>query len=219
MIKNEEQALEVDPFEGDYGDSTDAVLKNKIVTIRKERPCSFCRRMIKAGERARSMTSKLDGEIRSHTFCNRCLNDMIAVEFEYVDPATVESWKGVTLSKLESIVPPLELCKQIPAGEFEDSVLVWRERIGQISRDNRVIVREPEDISYKNEFVEVNFFPAPTLAEIRRKLQNLSVNVIDGVITVSCRINPEDTIFETARDDNDVTAGVLRLWLRIRAMG
>ena len=28
MIKNEEQALEVDPFEGDYGDSTDAVLKN-----------------------------------------------------------------------------------------------------------------------------------------------------------------------------------------------
>lgn len=123
------------------------------------------------------------------------------------------------MNKLESIVPPLELCKQIPAGEFEDSVLVWRERIGQISRDNRVIVREPEDISYKNEFVEVNFFPAPTLAEIRRKLQNLSVNVIDGVITVSCRINPEDTIFETARDDNDVTAGVLRLWLRIRAMG
>lgn len=97
MIKNEEQALEVDPFEGDYGDSTDAVLKNKIVTIRKERPCSFCRRMIKAGERARSMTSKLDEEIRSHTFCDRCLNDMIAVEFEYVDPATVESWKGVTL--------------------------------------------------------------------------------------------------------------------------
>lgn len=29
MIKNEEQALEVDPFEGDYGDSTDAVLKTR----------------------------------------------------------------------------------------------------------------------------------------------------------------------------------------------
>ena len=95
---------------------------------------------------------------------------------------------------------------------------MWRERIGQISRDNRVIVREPEDISYKNEFVEVNFFPAPTLAEIRRKLQNLSVNVIDGVITVSCRINPEDTIFETARDDNDVTAAALRLWLWLKGI-
>ena len=51
----------------------------------------------RAESKARSMTSKLDGEIRSHTFCDRCLNDMIAVEFEHVDPATVESWKGVTL--------------------------------------------------------------------------------------------------------------------------
>ena len=29
------------------------------------------------------------------------------------------------MSKLESIVPPVELCKLIPAGEFEDSALVW----------------------------------------------------------------------------------------------
>ena len=50
------------------------------------------------------------------------------------------------MSKLESIVPPLELCKQIPAGEFEDSALVWRERIGNISRDDRLKVREAEDI-------------------------------------------------------------------------
>lgn len=30
------------------------------------------------------------------------------------------------MSNLKSIVPPLELCKQIPAGEFEDSVFAWR---------------------------------------------------------------------------------------------
>ncbi len=29
------------------------------------------------------------------------------------------------MSNLESIVPPVELCKQIPEGEFEDSALVW----------------------------------------------------------------------------------------------
>ena len=29
------------------------------------------------------------------------------------------------MSNLKSIVPPVELCKQIPAGEFEDSALVW----------------------------------------------------------------------------------------------
>lgn len=28
------------------------------------------------------------------------------------------------MSRLENLIPPLELCKQIPAGEFEDSALV-----------------------------------------------------------------------------------------------
>ena len=29
------------------------------------------------------------------------------------------------MSNLESIVPPLDLCKMIPAGEFENTALVW----------------------------------------------------------------------------------------------
>ena len=119
---------------------------------------------------------------------------------------------------LENIVASLELCKLIPAGEFEDSALVGRERIGNFSRDNWVKFRAPEDISYKVESAEVNYFPAPTLAEIRRELRNLSVNVIDGAITVSCRIDPEKTLSETARDDNDVTAAALRLWLRVKGI-
>lgn len=119
---------------------------------------------------------------------------------------------------IENIVPSLELCKLIPAREFEDSALVWRERIGNFSRDNWVKFRAPEDISYKVESAEVNYFPAPTLAEIRRELRNLSVNVIDGAITVSCRIDPEETLSETARDDNDVTAAALRLWLKMKGI-
>lgn len=118
----------------------------------------------------------------------------------------------------EKIVASLELCKLIPAGEFGDSVLVWRERIGNISRDNWVKFRDPEDISYKVESAEVNYFPTPTLAEIRRELRNLSVNVIDGAITVSCRIDPDETLSETARDDNDVTAAALRLWLKLKGI-
>ena len=38
------------------------------------------------------------------------------------------------MSTLESIVPPVEMCKKIPDGEFEDSSLVWEERTG-ISRN------------------------------------------------------------------------------------
>lgn len=30
------------------------------------------------------------------------------------------------MSNLESLIPPLELCKQIPAGEFDDSAMASR---------------------------------------------------------------------------------------------
>lgn len=129
------------------------------------------------------------------------------------------------MSELKDIVPPLELCKQIPAGEFEDSALVWRDCSCRGYYVSERFAGETSDCRGEQKFdyagnvdlvIMKATLPAPTQAEIRRELRNLSVNVIDGVITVSCRINPEDTIFETARDDNDVTAAALRLWLRIR---
>ena len=120
---------------------------------------------------------------------------------------------------LEKIVASLELCKQIPAGEFEDAALVWdihgkfdkwhvEKRVNRSVRFGDYGIMSPPhaDIS------------APTLAEIWRELRNLSVNVIDGAITVSCRIDPEETLYETARDDNDVTAAALRLWLKLKGI-
>ena len=73
-------------------------------------------------------------------------------------------------------------------------------------------------MGYKGESEEVNYFPAPTLSEIRRELRNLSVNKIDGVLMVSCKINPDDTLYETARDDNNVTTAALRLWLMVKGI-
>ena len=61
------------------------------------------------------------------------------------------------MSTLESIVPPLELCERIPAGEFEDSALVWCRVRGK----NAVCPRE--------HWVGVfgtSPIPAPTLEEI-----------------------------------------------------
>lgn len=120
---------------------------------------------------------------------------------------------------LEKIVASLELCKLIPAGEFEDTALVWdihgkfdkwhvEKRVNRSVRIGDYGIMSPPhaDIS------------APTLAEIRRELRNLSVNVIDGAITVSCRIDPDETLSETARDDNDVTAAALRLWLKLKGI-
>ena len=128
------------------------------------------------------------------------------------------------MSELKDIVPPLELCEQIPAGEFEDSVLVWRERIGNISRDDRVKIREPEDISYKVESAEVNYFPAPTLAEIFRVLPETIDTPEDEFCVLSLmpsRDDDEEDMFwigynnTNGKDANPATAA-LRLWLAMR---
>lgn len=119
---------------------------------------------------------------------------------------------------LESIVAGFDLCSRIPAGEFEDSALVWRERIGYISSSVGLKVRASEDIGYKSESVKVNYFPAPTLSEIRQELRNLSVNKVDGVLRLSCKINPDETFYETARDDNNVTTAALRLWFKVKGI-
>lgn len=121
------------------------------------------------------------------------------------------------MNTLESIVPSLELCKKIPVGEFKDSVLVWKERIG-ISRDARVKIGEPEDLSYKVESAEVNYFPAPTLEEIRWELRNLSVTAYENTIVASCKIDPESWITETVFPDEHDADAALRIWLELKGV-
>ena len=125
----------------------------------------------------------------------------------------------MSTENLEKIVASLELCKLIPAGEFNDTALVWdihgkfdkwhvEKRVNRSVRFGDYGIMSPPhaDIS------------APTLAEIWRELRNLSVNVIDGAITVSCRIDPDETLYEAAGDDNEVTSAALRLWLRVKGI-
>ena len=69
------------------------------------------------------------------------------------------------MNNLESIVPPLELCKRIPAGKFEDSALLWEE-------DSYVLGKLPPHVvpRVKNTYHTI-LAPAPTLAEILDKLR------------------------------------------------
>ena len=41
---------------------------------------------------------------------------------------------------------------------------------------------------------------------------------MDGAITVSCRIDPDETLYETAGDDNEVTDAALRLWFKVKGI-
>lgn len=62
---------------------------------------------------------------------------------------------------LEDLVPPLELCKQIPAWKFADSALVWEKNIGLDGT-----VYEPRINTRKASLVQNIIYPAPTLQEI-----------------------------------------------------
>lgn len=81
------------------------------------------------------------------------------------------------MSNLKSIVPPLELCKRIPAGEFEDSALVWvyDDIVGFLCRTSgceqihkkewQLEHNHPRKIAIRRKCGQ-EIYPAPTLAEI-----------------------------------------------------
>ncbi len=136
------------------------------------------------------------------------------------------------MSKLESIVPPLELCKQIPAGEFEDSVLVWRDclchgyYVGEQFAGENSDCRGEQKFDYAGNVAPVIMkatLPAPTLAEILDELGNKTVCLYDGIryeVSVCIRERDSGTKEHQWRQygeaDRNPAAAALRLWLRIR---
>lgn len=130
------------------------------------------------------------------------------------------------MSKLEDIVPPLELCKQIPAGEFEDSVLVWdihghgkfdkwhvEKRVNRSVRFGDYGVMSPPHAD----------IPAPTLAEILTELPFTDGSNrtpiccgrwVDDLSMWVVGYRNIDELRETNK--NNPAAAALRLWLRVR---
>ncbi len=122
------------------------------------------------------------------------------------------------MSKLESIVPPLELCKRIPAGAFEDSALVWLYWAKDESSFGNVVPR-----ILKDQFSSIlpgmgavlkAEVPAPTLAEILAKLP-------EGVQMRMRTARNRERHFQIYHYSYETwtnlpAAGALRLWLRVR---
>jgi len=65
---------------------------------------------------------------------------------------------------VEDLVPPLELCQQIPAGEFTESVFVWTQETAA-TKQWYVAHREDVELCRKNLTNALPVYPAPTLAE------------------------------------------------------
>lgn len=64
---------------------------------------------------------------------------------------------------LKDLVPPLELCKKIPVGEFEDSALIWI--------NGNINTRFADVKNTIPPSIQKNIYPAPTLKEILRATQ------------------------------------------------
>ena len=118
------------------------------------------------------------------------------------------------MSELKDIVPPLELCKQIPAGAFDDSALVWM--------DDRCVLGElPPCVSVrvKNTYHKI-LAPAPTLAEIMEALRDkkrypiLFFDAYNSTEWFIEDMQSEDAFFATL---NPATAA-LRLWFDVNGV-
>lgn len=121
------------------------------------------------------------------------------------------------MNNLESIVPPLELCKRIPAGKFADSALVY---IG--GKNTELIVRPRASLTIGDyELLRSGaweMYPAPTLAEILEKLRRAEFTTAlftCGDTWMLKTLKHNTTVFE--RDDNP-TAAALRLWLEVEGV-
>ena len=130
------------------------------------------------------------------------------------------------MSKLEKIVPSLRLCKKIPTGEFRNTALAWR--FPACDKMRRGIVQEWQVIEVNWYAVEKygalypehgeEFYPAPTLEEIRWELRNMSVSAYENTIVASCKIDPETWVSETVNPGEHDADAALRLWFKVKGV-
>lgn len=75
-MSDDEKTLAFDPFQGDFGDQGDKVLKDKIGIARKAGDCNDCAQPIHPGDRVRLMTARFDGQLMNYRWCSLCCDAM-----------------------------------------------------------------------------------------------------------------------------------------------
>ena len=113
------------------------------------------------------------------------------------------------MSNLESIVPPLDLCKKIPEGEFEDSAMA------RYNFHGVPILRWRDNLEKLN---GVRPIPAPTLEEILAELRDIAEQpgVYCGRITGLFVCDSKE--FLTPIKDTSGAAAALRLWFKVKGI-
>ncbi len=77
-------ALDFDPFDGDFGDGNDRSLRDKIVKTRKRSKCSHCAELIAVNQLTRARTDVIEGSMMSWRWCQTC-TELMALTFSKDD--------------------------------------------------------------------------------------------------------------------------------------
>lgn len=114
---------------------------------------------------------------------------------------------------LDDIVPPLELCKLIPVGEFEDSVFIWGYSCNKMNTEPFVDERDCVEYCRKNMVNAPSMFPAPTLEEIIRKIR----------LDLLCGIEHHGDFYVSNRhigvfEDERAATAAIKLWLKLKGI-
>ena len=112
---------------------------------------------------------------------------------------------------LDDIVPPLELCKKIPAGEFEDTAFQWEE----VTIKGKLCVDIIQHYPFEWENPEwAILYPAPTWQEIMTELPASNIYRIKQTWTANF-IN--DSVSNGIKSRSATTAA-LKLWLKLKGI-
>ena len=111
---------------------------------------------------------------------------------------------------LEDLVPPMELCKAAREVIGERTAMVWH-----ISSTGGYRVYQRSAVSRIEGTEKI---PAPTLAEIRFHLRNMSIFMADGKWIIQCQVNPEEFKSAAANDESGIEASALRLLMKVKGV-
>lgn len=70
--------LDFNPFEGDFGEPGDRTLRDALVQAKKPHECTHCGGPIIVGEKHRSRTDVISGDLMSYRWCSLCCDAMLA---------------------------------------------------------------------------------------------------------------------------------------------
>lgn len=109
------------------------------------------------------------------------------------------------MSKLEDLVPPLELCRKIPEGCFENSALVWR------WNGNNGAIFERDGFPQEK-------YPAPTLLEIMDELARMEVcPSLIAILPVTGKVvySISAGVNLMCKQGNNPAEAALKVWLEL----